>query len=112
MNKQYSETLEAWIYAKLYGYMNPAFEPIMFSESVARNIDENTFGESEQEYLLDSINSSCLVPNLSLTYGRLELLKKNSCPCNYHLQERLDFFRKSFITCTRSSESKVHGSGF
>ena len=40
MNKQYSETLEAWIYAKLYGYMNPAFEPIMFSESVARNIDE------------------------------------------------------------------------
>ena len=95
MNKQYSETLEAWIYAKLYGYMNPAFEPIMFSESVARNIDENTFGESEQEYLLDSINSSCLVPNLSLTYGRLELLKKNSCPCNYHLQERLDFFRKS-----------------
>ena len=95
MNKQYGETLEAWIYAKLYGYMNPAFEPIMFSESVGRNIEENTFEEGEQEYLLDSINSSSLVPNLSLTYGRLELLKKNSCPCNYHLQERLDFFRKS-----------------
>ena len=95
MNKQYSETLEAWIYAKLHGYMNPGFVPIMFSEFVGKDLEGNTFGETEQEYLLDSINSSSLVPNLSLAYGRLEILKKNYCPCSYHLQERLNFFRKS-----------------
>ena len=100
MNKQYSETLEAWIYAKLHGYMNPGFVPIMFSEMVGRDTDGNTFEEAEQEYLLDLINSSSLVPNLSLAYGRLEILKKNYCPCNYHLQERLDFFRKSLSLIT------------
>ena len=102
INRQYSETLKAWIYAKLHGYMNPGFVPIMFSEFAGRDMHGGTFEEAEQEYLLNSINSSSLVPNLSLAYGRLELLKKNNCPCDYHLQEIP-------ITCNRSSESKVHG---
>ena len=96
MNKQYSETLEAWIYAKLHGYMNPGFVPIMFSEFAGRDMEENTtFEMKEEEYLLNAIHESSLIPNISLTYGRLVLLKNNYCPCDYHLQERIDFFRKS-----------------
>ena len=96
MNKQYSETLEAWIYAKLHRYMNPWFVPIMFSEFAGRDLKEGTtFEPREEDFLINAIHESSLIPNISLAYGRLVLLKQNYCPCKYHLEERVDFFRKS-----------------
>ena len=57
--------------------MNPWFVPIMFSESAGRDMDEGTtFELKEEDSLINELHASSLVPNMSLTYGRLVLLKQ------------------------------------
>ena len=104
VNKQYSKTLEAWIYAKLHGYMNPWFVPIMFSEFAGRDMDEaTTFEPKEEDCLINAIHESSLIPNISLAYGRLVLLKQNYCPCKIPSTGESEFLQKISITRTRSS---------